>query len=481
MSSRTFSELKKENSRAFSPILAKKPDRASNPKSANGGHDTMDPGFGHNFSNIRVTSGESFKQSCPLSLSSPTYCPFGGACHTCPARIQTKPIVGQPGDKYEQEADRVAGQVMRMSESQPVHKTRISGANRASYANEPRSATHLDVPFTVPPIVHEVLRSPGQPLDATTRAFMEPRFGHDFSHVRACTNASTAHSARAGNGHATTVDHDAILAVGQHAPGRGYGRSVVGHESTDRVALRCGMHELSDKPPLVRAPDTAERQAETAAGAATRSESVTPRSGGTGWITGQGDVGALDAGATASVLPGCIPRPSPVPGSCKVNSFRMKFKGWAISWPGFFSDRTTIQLPVEFELVLDKAASRADCVIGQEKLGRNESCKSNEFKAWTSDSGIGYRHWWDGKKWNAGRGRWGGWFSEYATFHDAPGFSDIEKSCYPLYRGGLGRKGHFRNRTYVNDLKTGKTVRTLSWGLLIDYPAPKKGRHYFYT
>jgi hypothetical protein len=35
----------------------------------------------------------------------------------------------------------------------------------------------------VPPIVHEVLRSPGQPLDAATRAFMEPRFGHDFSGV----------------------------------------------------------------------------------------------------------------------------------------------------------------------------------------------------------------------------------------------------------------------------------------------------------
>jgi hypothetical protein len=37
----------------------------------------------------------------------------------------------------------------------------------------------------VPPIVHEVLRSPGQPLDPVTRAFMEPRFGHDFSKIRA--------------------------------------------------------------------------------------------------------------------------------------------------------------------------------------------------------------------------------------------------------------------------------------------------------
>src|SRR5947208_783488 len=36
----------------------------------------------------------------------------------------------------------------------------------------------------VPKIVHVVLRSPGQPLDPATRAFMEPRFGHEFSGVR---------------------------------------------------------------------------------------------------------------------------------------------------------------------------------------------------------------------------------------------------------------------------------------------------------
>jgi Domain of unknown function (DUF4157) len=39
-------------------------------------------------------------------------------------------------------------------------------------------------PETVPPIVHDVLRSPGQPLDAQTRAFFHPRFGHDFGSVR---------------------------------------------------------------------------------------------------------------------------------------------------------------------------------------------------------------------------------------------------------------------------------------------------------
>src|SRR5712691_7594491 len=43
---------------------------------------------------------------------------------------------------------------------------------------------HTSIPArlssVVPPIGHEVLGSPGQPLDAGTRAFMEPRFGHDF-------------------------------------------------------------------------------------------------------------------------------------------------------------------------------------------------------------------------------------------------------------------------------------------------------------
>ena len=54
-----------------------------------------------------------------------------------------------------------------------------------------RSPVDQAEPSAVPPIVHEVLRSPGQPLDAATRAHMEPRFGHDFSSVRVHTDAPT--------------------------------------------------------------------------------------------------------------------------------------------------------------------------------------------------------------------------------------------------------------------------------------------------
>ena len=62
-----------------------------------------------------------------------------------------------------------------------------------------RRSTEQADPITVSPIVHEVIRSRGQPLDPAARAFMESRLGHDFSHVRVHTDARAVESARAVN------------------------------------------------------------------------------------------------------------------------------------------------------------------------------------------------------------------------------------------------------------------------------------------
>jgi hypothetical protein len=84
-----------------------------------------------------------------------------------------------------------------------------------------------------PPIVHEVLRSSGQPLDARTRAFMEPRFGHDFSKVRVHTDARAAESAHAVSAHAYTVGNHIVFA---QPPSRsGAGASLLAHELTHVV------------------------------------------------------------------------------------------------------------------------------------------------------------------------------------------------------------------------------------------------------
>ena len=84
-------------------------------------------------------------------------------------------------------------------------------------------------------IVHDVLRSSGQPLDTRTRAFMEPRFGHDFSHVRVHADDTAAESARAVNALAYTVGKDVAFAERQYAPGTTAGQRLIAHELTHVV------------------------------------------------------------------------------------------------------------------------------------------------------------------------------------------------------------------------------------------------------
>ena len=90
-------------------------------------------------------------------------------------------------------------------------------------------------PTEVPTIVHEVLRSPGQPLDAATRRFMEPRFGHDFGAVRVHTNSRAAESAQAVNALAYTVGQSVVFGHGQYAPESSSGRRLMAHELTHTV------------------------------------------------------------------------------------------------------------------------------------------------------------------------------------------------------------------------------------------------------
>jgi hypothetical protein len=81
-----------------------------------------------------------------------------------------------------------------------------------------------------PPIVRAALASPGQPLDPATRAFVEPRFGHDFGQVRVHTDATAAQSAQAVNARAYTAGQDLVFARGQYAPGTASGRRLLAHE-----------------------------------------------------------------------------------------------------------------------------------------------------------------------------------------------------------------------------------------------------------
>lgn len=117
----------------------------------------------------------------------------------------------------------------------PFNKAVSLAAERQKPSILQRRATNQTEPSMVPPIVHEVLLSPGQQIDAATRAYMEPRFGHDFSRVRVHTDTKAAKSARAVNALAYTVGQHIVFEQGCHAPQTCRGRDLLAHELTHVV------------------------------------------------------------------------------------------------------------------------------------------------------------------------------------------------------------------------------------------------------
>ena len=118
---------------------------------------------------------------------------------------------------------------------------------------------------SVPPIVHDVLSSPGQALDAGTRAFVEPRFGHDFSRVRVHADEKAAESAQAVNALAYTVRQDIVFGTGQYKPETSEGRYLLAHELTHTIQQSMADQSSSLQLSPSQSEDQLEQQAESIA------------------------------------------------------------------------------------------------------------------------------------------------------------------------------------------------------------------------
>jgi hypothetical protein len=175
-----------------------------------------------------------------------------------PSVVQTKLIVGETNDPLEHEADRVADQVMRVPESQASITAAPPILSRKCAACEEedrtpvlqRKAAGPAEPATTPApaIVHEVLRSAGQPLDAGTRSFFEPRFQHDFGRVRVHVGGRETESAQALNALAYTVGTDIVFAASRYEPHSAAGRRLLAHELTHVVQQSDPLKSSSGQP-----------------------------------------------------------------------------------------------------------------------------------------------------------------------------------------------------------------------------------------
>ncbi|MFZ0870793.1 MAG: DUF4157 domain-containing protein [Rhodanobacter sp.] len=106
------------------------------------------------------------------------------------------------------------------------------------------------------------VNSSSKPLDASTRAFMEPRFGWDFSKVRVHTDASASSTAQSLQARAYTVGNDIVFNQGQFHPTCVAGQSLLAHELAHTMQQQGGSRDVRN---VGRVDDRTEQQADHAA------------------------------------------------------------------------------------------------------------------------------------------------------------------------------------------------------------------------
>ena len=227
--------------------------------------------------------------------------------------IQPKLTVSQPNDKFEQEADRVADQVMRIPEPTSgeamtlVHQAQTPKLQRACaqckdeiqrqpmeedeevlqtkrLSNREPSVIQRQVgaeeeeellqtkrapgeaPVVTPDIasgIRNQQQSSGQSLPLNTRAFIEPRFGRHFGSVRTHTGPKATELARSLNARAFTLQNDIFFAPGEFQPHTPDGIKLLTHELTHTVQQTGGQlltrnsHLNENQGLLQRAPEDA--------------------------------------------------------------------------------------------------------------------------------------------------------------------------------------------------------------------------------
>jgi hypothetical protein len=171
-----------------------------------------------------------------------------------PGMIQAKLTVSRPGDKYEQEADRITDQVLSAS----AHPE-VSGAPQCIQRFAGRPTAHPDA---IPAGVAPALASSGSPLEPTIRLDMEQRFGFDFSKVRVHSGVAAAQSARSINANAYTVGHNIVFGAGRLAPETYEGRRLIAHELAHVCQQSQTIHQIGpigitqvDAPRIQRSPE----------------------------------------------------------------------------------------------------------------------------------------------------------------------------------------------------------------------------------
>lgn len=155
--------------------------------------------------------------------------------------IQPKLRVDDASSPAEEEADRIADQVMQSQTASRAIDTDVEATSTELTEErvQPKRVASSNVgSVAAPSIVQDALGSPGHPLDTATRGFMESRFGYNFSDVRIHTNALAVEAARTLQAEAFTVGNRVFFDSGSYTPSTLTGRHLLAHELAHVVQQR---------------------------------------------------------------------------------------------------------------------------------------------------------------------------------------------------------------------------------------------------
>lgn len=167
--------------------------------------------------------------------------------------VQAKFNVGAPGDRYEQEADRIADEVVGRMETNESHAVqRRSGAGieeevqatplvqRQTIAGESSVGAQQEASI-------QSARGGGQPVAESVRVPVEQTMGVNLSGVRVHDNAEADTLNRSLNARAFTTGPDIFFKSGEYNPASTEGQRLLAHELTHVVQQAGGNQVVQRK------------------------------------------------------------------------------------------------------------------------------------------------------------------------------------------------------------------------------------------
>jgi len=192
----------------------------------------MEPRFGHDFSQVRVRQ-------------------------VAPRRMQARLTIGQPNDKYEQEADRVAEQIvsgggLSSTEVNHAHNHVQRGMSAGSEEEETEEnavqrKSNSDGKSKMPSGTESYIQSlggGGRPLSGSEAQYYEPRFGRSFKDVRIHTGEAADRAAKSINARAFTLGKNIAFAHGEYHSSSVPGRKLMAHELTHTLQQSAGVNHV---------------------------------------------------------------------------------------------------------------------------------------------------------------------------------------------------------------------------------------------